>query len=207
MARALIARVVGARAAWPRPDFASAATSPRRGPGWLLVGGLVALTATTWQGWQVQQQRTKWETSAAAAAERIAALRGVRGETAGSLARGTPAGAAEAAQRAREAARLVVRDLDHDWPAVLGSIEQATPRGVRWLTMAHDARRGELRLEGQAGTQPEPFAVVDALARDRAWQDVALLQFAAEAPPGGASAPAAGVRFTVSARRAAALAP
>jgi hypothetical protein len=202
VARGLIARWVRARTPWPRPDLARPGTPRQRGLALLAGAGAAALLFTGWQAWELQGQRAQWQALADQAQERIAQVR-----RAAPPAR-TTRPEADGSTRAREAALRVVSELDVDWGAVLGSVEQATPKGVRWLALTHDARRGELRLEGQAEIQDAAFSVVDALARDRAWQDVALVHIGTEAAGGTAPAEAAaGARFIVGARRVAASAP
>jgi hypothetical protein len=177
---------------WPRPDFAAAARPAVRWPRWLF--GAAALTAAlcAWQAWGLRAERGQWQARADTANERVLQLRRNARPV------GTVANPADT-PRAREAAVALVRDLDHAWPSVLGAIERATPRGVRWLAMTHDARRGELRLDGMADSDREAFQFVGALASDAAWHDVALTQLGSAtraAPDGGAT------RFVVSGRRA-----
>jgi hypothetical protein len=196
VAGGLIVRIVTSRRSWPRPDFARAGAAGPLWPAALAVGGALALCFSAWQGWQLQSELERWQTLAASASERTQQARRAAAPPRGGAAAGEDA-------RMRALAVAVVRDLDHAWPAALASIERATPRGVRWLGMSHDARRGELRLEGEADAERDAFVAVEALGREAGWQEVALQQVGAT----GAGAAAPVLRFVLTARRAAVAAP
>jgi hypothetical protein len=192
----LIVRIVTGRRSWPRPDFARAAAAGPLWPAALIVAGALGLCFSAWQSWRLHLEVAHWQSLAASASERIQQARRAAVQPRGGAVQ-------EDAARTRALAAAVVRDLDHAWPAALVSIERATPRGVRWLGMSHDARSGELRLEGEADVEHDAFVAVEALGREAGWQEVALQQVGTA----GAGAAAPVLRFVLTARRAAVAAP
>jgi hypothetical protein len=170
---------------------------PRRAPwpAWLLLGcGLLMAMVS---GIDVLAANDRL----ASGRERLVRVQGASERlqaTASAAARAASAGAnagARAAARAaaREAAWTVAASLEHPWPRIFEAVEAATPAGVRWLGMDHDASRPELRLEGSAPDAASALALVDALAVDPAMAMVVLTRL-------DRAHDAAGVRFEISAQ-------
>jgi hypothetical protein len=170
---------------------------PRRAPwpAWLLMGcGLLMAVVS---GLDVLAANDRL----AAGRERLARLqaaserlRATTSAAARAASAGTNGGARATDQAAaREAAWSVAASLRHPWLLVFEAVEAATPAGVRWLGMDHDAGRPELRLEGTAPDAASALALVDALAADPAMAMVVLTRL-------DRAQDAAGVRFELSAQ-------
>jgi hypothetical protein len=121
-------------------------------------------------------------------------LRTTASAAASAASTGANAGASPAVQAAaREAAWSVAESLRHPWPRIFEAVEAATPAGVRWLGMQHEANRPELRLEGSAPNAASALMLVDALAVDPAMGLVVLTRL-------DRANEAARVRFEISAQ-------
>ncbi len=119
-------------------------------------------------------------------------------------------GAAQAAQVSRQWRSAA----QHPWPWLFGGIESAGDQigygvgngvgnttgnagSVRWLALEHERERGDVRLEGVAGSAGLALKLVDALAGQTGWSNVVLLRLA---EPERSEAGMAGVRFEISGR-------
>lgn len=107
---------------------------------------------------------------------------------------------AQVAAPSRETVRNAQRVgalLEHRWDQLFAAIEANTPVGLQWLRLEHEAEAGEVQLEGLATEGRLALQVVDALAADARWQDVAMSRLEA-----GQGADAAALRFELRARTA-----
>lgn len=120
------------------------------------------------------------------------------------LAQASPASAASA--KASPASRDTLRNaqrvaalLDHRWDQLFATLEANTPAGLQWLRLEHEAEAGEVQLEGLAAEGRLALQVVDTLATQVGWRDVAMSRLEAGAASGqGAEA----LRFELRARMA-----
>jgi hypothetical protein len=185
---------------WPSPDFLPV----RHRPAWwawlgLLCGALMlALATDDWLAVQharaeQQAQRERWQ----AVTQPRAAQ-----HTASPVLQGTASGA-----------QAVRQLLDHPWQAIFEAVERRAAPSVRWLRLEHETARGELRLQGVAGTHEAALASADELALAKGWREVLLMrvqgpsEVLATQPPVPSPAPGAGpVSFELRARVVAAVA-
>lgn len=140
----------------PQPDFVA---GPPRPPAvaWLLLACGALAVAVASIDFAAARERL------AAQEERAARWESALRRSAPAPAPAAPADAAEA-RRGRDAAVRIVAGLGHPWQDLLVAIETATPPGIRWNRLEHDAARPELRLEGMAPDHGAALALVDALA-------------------------------------------
>lgn len=94
-------------------------------------------------------------------------------------------------------ARRVADLLEHRWDQLFAALEAHTPPGLQWLRLEHEAEAGEVMLEGVAAEGRLALQVVDTLASQAGWHEVALSRLEA-----GQGADAAALRFELRARTA-----
>lgn len=141
----------------------------------------------TWETWERAQQE-----------QRDAQARQRR------LAQAGPAGAAstQAPPVSRDTlrnAQRVASLLEHRWDRLFATLEAHTPAGLQWLRLEHEAEAGEVQLEGLAADDRLALQVVDTLAAEVDWQEVAMSRVEAGTAAGqGAGADA--LRFELRAR-------
>lgn len=94
-------------------------------------------------------------------------------------------------------AQRVAALLDHRWDQLFAALEAHTPAGLQWLRLEHEAEAGEVQLEGLATEGRLALQVVDALAAEPRWHEVAMSRLEA-----GQGADGASLRFELRARTA-----
>jgi len=94
-------------------------------------------------------------------------------------------------------AQRVAALLDHRWDQLFAALEANTPAGLQWLRLEHEAEAGEVQLEGLATEGRLALQVVDALATEPRWHEVAMSRLEA-----GQGADGASLRFELRARTA-----
>ena len=178
---------------WPQPDFLGQ-RQRLGGSMFFLVGGVVALLACG-VGYGRQQAELdrlsapRLSSSSPAASRRDAVIAPGAGDL-----------------EAQRAAHRVAASLEAPWNELFASIEAATPAGVQWLRLDFTAASGDLRLDGETADTGTALRVVDRLASQRSWRDVALVRWQRPEPvvAASSSAPARSqpsLRFAIEAVR------
>jgi hypothetical protein len=180
----------------PAFDFVAGPPRPPALAWALLACGVLAALASATDLWaarerlaEERQGADRWQ--AAAARQRPAPPAATRTQR-----DSRAAAAAATATAAREAAWKVARSLQHPWPEVFAAVDAATPAGVSWTALQHEAARPEMRLEGVATDNAAAFALVDALAVQPAMDAVMLTRLDRD----DKARPAGGVRFEIGLR-------
>lgn len=108
-----------------------------------------------------------------------------------------PAKATPPSRETLRNAQRVAALLDHRWDQLFAALEAHTPAGLQWLRLEHEAEAGEVQLEGLASEGRLALQVVDALAAEPRWHEVAMSRLEA-----GQGAEGASLRFELRARTA-----
>jgi hypothetical protein len=162
------------RARWPHPDFlARRAHAPW--VAWALLGVGAACAALAVDDWlalrgAVEDARDRFA---------LAVRREPRPTPAVPAAQAPDPGAAQAARR-------IAARLQHDWPRVLVTTEQAASDSVHWQRIEADADSRQVRLEGRAADRDAVARVVAHLQQAPSWHDVILTRLESDARGGAA---------------------
>lgn len=189
----------------------------RRAPDWLQVGFVPRRQRAPWPAWALlvcgmgvlMAAALEWREADTARVEAEQALRAWQqaqrdADTRQRRQAQVAASAAQPGERAplsREVARNAQRVaalLDHRWDQLFATLEANTPAALQWLRLEHEAEAGEVQLEGLAAEGRQALQVVDTLAAEPDWHEVAMSRLEA-----GQAVEQGSLRFEVRARVAA----
>lgn len=178
---------------WPQPDFLA---GPPRPPtlAWLWAATGLAVLALTLQDGLALQAELDEQGALLSQVSAQAARRPPRGSA--------PANVALAELEAAKAARALAQRLAYPWGEVLGSVEAATPPGVKWLSLEHTLDQADLRMAGQAADVASALRLVERLSAQPQWVGVVMTRL--QLPEVGEGHDGTALRFELAARARAA---